>query len=53
MSKKDKLLQIFLQTPPKKDLTFKELETILTSCGFEKLRVLVLLLSFTMKQKMF
>ncbi|MEA1893303.1 MAG: type II toxin-antitoxin system HicA family toxin [Campylobacterota bacterium] len=37
MSKKDKLLQKFLQTPPKKDLTFKELETILTSCGFEKI----------------
>jgi len=37
MSKKDKLLQKFLQTPVKKDLTFKELETILSSCGFEKI----------------
>ncbi len=37
MSKKDKLLQKILQIPPKKDLTFKELETILSSCGFEKI----------------
>ena len=37
MSKKDKLLKRFLQTPPKKDLTFKELETVLSSCGFEKI----------------
>jgi hypothetical protein len=36
MSKKDKLLKKFLQTPPKKDLTFKELESMLISCGFEK-----------------
>ncbi len=37
MSKTDKLLKKFLQIPPKKDLTFKELETILLSCGFEKI----------------
>lgn len=37
MSKKDKLLNKFLQTPPMKDLTFKELETLLSSCGFVKL----------------
>ncbi|MFP4487522.1 MAG: type II toxin-antitoxin system HicA family toxin [Campylobacterales bacterium] len=37
MSKKDKLLNKFLQTPPKKDLTFKELETLLGSCGFVKI----------------
>ena len=37
MSKKDKLLNNFLQTPPKKDLTFKELETLLNYCGFIKL----------------
>ena len=37
MSKKDKLLQKFLQIPPKKDLTFKELETILSSCSFVKI----------------
>lgn len=37
MSKKDKLLNKFLQTLPKKGLTFKELEVILSSCGFVKL----------------
>jgi predicted RNA binding protein YcfA (HicA-like mRNA interferase family) len=37
MSKKDKLLKKFLQTPPKRDLTFKELESLLASCGFEKI----------------
>jgi len=37
MSKKDKLLSRFLQTPPKKDLTFKELDALLNSCGFVKL----------------
>lgn len=37
MRKKDKLLQKFLQVPPKKDLTFKELETVLNACGFEKI----------------
>jgi len=37
MSKKDKLIKKFLEIPPKKDLTFKELETLLLSCRFEKL----------------
>ena len=37
MSKKDKLLKKFLETPPKKDLTFKELEALLLSCKFKKL----------------
>ena len=37
MSKKDKLLNRFLQKPPKKDLTFSELDTLLSSCGFYKI----------------
>jgi len=37
MSKKDKLLKKFLSLPIKKDLTFKELETLLLACGFIKL----------------
>ena len=37
MSRKDKLLKKFLEVPPKKDLTFEELETLLLSCGYVKL----------------
>ena len=37
MSKKEKLLRKFLEIPPKKDLTFNELETLLLSCGYIKL----------------
>ena len=37
MSKKDKLLKKFLKVPPKKDLTFEELESLLLSCGYVKL----------------
>lgn len=37
MSKKDKLIKRFLEIPPKKDLTFNELETLLLSCGFSKI----------------
>ncbi len=37
MSKKDKLLKRFMKVPPSKDLTFDELTTLLSSCGFEKL----------------
>jgi hypothetical protein len=37
MSKRDKLLKKFLTTPPKKDLTFEELESLLLSCGYVKL----------------
>ena len=37
MSRKEKLLNKFLQTPIKKDLTFSELETLLLSCGFVKI----------------
>jgi len=37
MSKKDKLIEKFLQTPPRKDLTFKELNSLLISLGFSKI----------------
>ena len=37
MSKKKKLLKKFLEIPPKKDLTFEELESLLMSCGYVKL----------------
>jgi len=37
MSKKEKLLYKFLHVPIKKDLTFNELATLLTACGFLKL----------------
>ena len=37
MSKKDKLLIKFLENPPRKDLTFKELSTLLLSLNFEQL----------------
>jgi len=37
MSKKDKLLIKFLELPPKKNLTFNELDTLLRLCGFEKI----------------
>jgi len=37
MSKKEKLLKKFLEVPPKKDLTFEELETLLLSYGYSKL----------------
>lgn len=37
MSKKDKLLARFLAMPSRKDLTFKELDTLLTSLGFVKI----------------
>ncbi len=37
MSKKDKLLIKFLENPPRRDLTFKELTTLLLSLNFEKI----------------
>lgn len=37
MSKKDKLLTKFLENPPRKDLSFKELTTLLLSLNFEKI----------------
>jgi len=37
MSKKNKLLKKFLEIPPKKDLTFLELESLLIACGYIKI----------------
>ena len=37
MSKKDKLIKKFLEVPPKRDLTFSQLETLLLSYGFIKI----------------
>ena len=37
MSKKDKILTKFLENPPRRDLTFKELTTLLLSLDFEKI----------------
>lgn len=37
MSKKDKLLIKILENPPRRDLTFKELSTLLLSLNFEKI----------------
>ncbi len=37
MSKKDKLLKKFLEKPIRKDLTFDELSSLLTSCGYKKI----------------
>ena len=31
------MIKKFLEKPPKKDLTFSELETLLLSCGFTKI----------------
>ena len=37
MSKKDKLLTKFLEIPPRKNLTFNELDSLLISCGLRKI----------------
>ena len=37
MGKKEKLLAKFLEVPPKRDLTFQELDSLLLSCGFQKI----------------
>ncbi len=51
MSKKDKLLIKFLELPSRKDLTFKELDTLLRSCGFEKIEGAGSAVKFYHKQK--
>ena len=51
MSKKDKLLKKFLSLPIKKDLTFKELETLLLACGFIKLECAGSAVKFYNKKK--
>lgn len=37
MSRKDKLIKKFLQNPARKDLTFKELNSLLISLNFKKI----------------
>ena len=37
MGKKEKLLAKFLEKPPRKDLTFNELDRLLSACGFRKI----------------
>jgi len=37
MGKKEKLLAKFLEVPPKKDLTFESLDSLLKQCGFKKI----------------
>jgi len=37
MSKKAKLFRKFLEKPPRKDLTYQELESLLLSIGYKKL----------------
>lgn len=37
MSKKDKLIKKFLEVPPRKDLTYDELETLLNKLDYEKI----------------
>jgi hypothetical protein len=41
MSKKYKLLDRFLIQPIKKDLTFNELKTLLTSLGYQKIQGII------------
>ena len=51
MSKKDKLLIKFLEIPQRKDLTFKELNTLLISLGFEKIESAGSAVKFYNKEK--
>ncbi len=37
MSKKEKLFKKFIETPPKSDLTYDELKTLLESLGYQKI----------------
>ena len=37
MSKIDKLLRRFLELPVRKDLTFSELDRLLSACGYQKI----------------
>ena len=51
MGKKNKLLKKFLEIPPKKDLTFLELESLLISCGYIKIEGSGSAVKFHNKQK--
>ena len=37
MSRKSKLLKKFLAIPPRRDLTYDELETLMNMCGFDRI----------------
>jgi len=37
MSKKHKLLKKIMSKPPKRDITYKELESLLTGLGYQKI----------------
>lgn len=51
MSKKEKLLKKFLETPSRTDLRYLELESLLISLGFEKLEGSGSALKFTNSSK--
>ena len=51
MSKQNKLISKFLEIPPKKDLTFKELSSLLLSLNFEKIEGVGSVVKFYNKEK--
>ena len=51
MSKQKKLISKFLEIPPKKDLTFKELSSLLLSLNFEKIEGVGSAVKFYNKEK--
>ena len=51
MSKQNKLISKFLEIPPKKDLTFKELSSLLLSLNFEKIEGVGSAVKFYNKEK--
>ena len=51
MSKQNKLISKFLEIPPKKDLTFKELSSLLLSLNFEKIERVGSAVKFYNKEK--
>ncbi len=51
MSKQNKLISKFLKIPPKKDLTFKELSSLLLSLNFEKIEGVGSAVKFYNKEK--
>lgn len=51
MSKQNKLISKFLEIPPKKDLTFKELSSLLLSLNLEKIEGVGSAVKFYNKEK--
>lgn len=51
MSKQNKLISKFFEIPPKKDLTFKELSSLLLSLNFEKIEGVGSAVKFYNKEK--